>query len=246
MVEHIKLRGFPLHIVRVVPFAHTLEGRPPEIEGPVVCYGSIGVAKVAFENGWIPGVFSDEAAFTYEAYRDALSDLILNEDAVKVRMSEVEALAVKRGLDRFFIKPNDDNKAFAGAVMAASEYAVWVERMRDIGYLDDNDIEVVISEPRSIGVEWRVIVVDGEIVESSIYKQWGRAMAERHRHPDVDAIVKEAHARFQPAPVYVIDVGQVGDDYKVIEYNTFNSAGLYACDVARVIDAVSEYVGKLG
>nr|WP_240454604.1 ATP-grasp domain-containing protein [Caulobacter sp. 17J65-9] len=244
MVEHIRGRELPLKIVRVVPFAHVIDGKAPQIEGPAVCYGSIGVAKVAADNGWQPGVFTDPNTFHYEAYRDALGDLILNADAVRLRMSEVSAFVAERRWTSFFIKPNDDAKAFAGAVMEADEFETWVSRMREIGYLDENDIDVVVSEPKPLGVEWRVIVVDGEIVESSIYKQWGRAMAERHRQPEVDAVVRAAHARFVPAPVYVIDVAQVGDDYKVIEYNTFNSAGLYACDVGRVVDAVTAYVER--
>jgi hypothetical protein len=38
--------------------------------------------------------------------------------------------------------------------------------------------------------------------------------------------------------------GYVDDELKVIEYNGFNSAGLYACDVGNVVDAINEYVEK--
>ncbi len=52
----------------------------------------------------------------------------------------------------------------------------------------------------------------------------------------------------EPAQVYVIDVAQVrqGDDwtYKVIEYNSFNSAGFYACDVPAIIDAVNALLSQ--
>jgi hypothetical protein len=40
----------------------------------------------------------------------------------------------------------------------------------------------------------------------------------------------------------VIDIAQVGNEYKVIEYNTFNSAGLYACDVAKIINDINKLV----
>lgn len=44
--------------------------------------------------------------------------------------------------------------------------------------------------------------------------------------------------------VYVVDVCQVGDGFKIVEYNTFNSASLYDCDVAKIIDDVNEFVEK--
>jgi hypothetical protein len=72
---------------------------------------------------------------------------------------------------------------------------------------------------------------------------------ERHIIPEVEELVMQAHAKFQPAAVYVIDIAQVTIDgemsYKVIEYNTFNSAGLYACDVGRIIDDVNAYVERI-
>lgn len=50
--------------------------------------------------------------------------------------------------------------------------------------------------------------------------------------------VWEALRRWQPADAFVVDVASGPFGHKVIEVNCFNSAGLYACDPGRIIDAV--------
>jgi hypothetical protein len=243
MCAYLRDRDLPLRTVTIS--AGQIDGRAPRLQGAVVCYGSIGMAEVAESQGWKPGVFSDPYCFNYEAYREALGELILNPDAERSPLSQVIEHVKSRGLDAFFIKPNDDAKAFAGTMMRADEFEAWVSRLRQIGYLDDQDFDVVVSAPRKIGREWRVVVVDGEIIEASLYKQSGQVMIERQREPAVEAMVREAHTRFKPAPVYVIDIAETDGSLKVVEYNTFNSASLYACDAGRVIEAVSAYVASL-
>lgn len=241
MIAHLKKQTIPFHVVKVVPFVHEIDGHVPEIKGPVVVYGSIGVQKLARKHGWEPGVW---AAPTELASRLLLGDLYLNGDLTSLAMSRVEDHILDKGLldEDIFIKPNADTKEFAGLVMKGSEFSPWYEKMKQIGYLDKNDFEVVISSAKTIGCEWRIVVVDGKISSYSLYRQWQRVMPEHHILPEVEALVMEAHSRFSPSPVYVIDVCQVGNGFKIIEYNTFNSAGLYECEVERIIDDVTEHV----
>jgi hypothetical protein len=241
MVEHFKKTNIPYHTVRVIPFVHEIDGKVPQIQGPCVVYGSIGVQKLARKHGWYPGVFNDPETFTYTNYRDQLGDLFLNPDAACMKLSEVWDYVVQGELDDFFIKPNSDNKEFAGTVLPFEDFGKWVKNMRDIGYLEENDFDVVVAEPKKLGCEWRVVVGD-EISSCSIYRQYGKVMPELHIIPEVEELVAEAHSRFVPAPAYVIDIAQVGNEYKVIEYNTFNSAGLYACDVAKIINDINKLV----
>lgn len=44
--------------------------------------------------------------------------------------------------------------------------------------------------------------------------------------------------------VFVIDIAEIEAGLKVVEYNTFNTAELYACDLAAVAEAVSTYVER--
>jgi hypothetical protein len=77
-----------------------------------------------------------------------------------------------------------------------------------------------------------------------LYKQYQRVWTERSIEPEARAAVEEAAKLFAPADVYVADVCETDQGMKIIEYNTFNSAGLYACDAGVVIDRVSAWVAS--
>jgi hypothetical protein len=252
MVEHFKKTNTPYHTVRIIPFVHEIEGKVPEVDGPVVVYGSIGSQKLAHKQGWTPGIFGDPKVFSESNAERNLGPLYLNWGQFKSKIKQFgenldawSHLMVPLGEEpatEFFIKPNTDTKEFAGTVMSFEEFKPWYENMLSIGYLEENDFWIVFSRPKKLACEWRVVVVDGKISSSSLYRQYGIVKAERHIIPEVEAVVMEAHELYQPAPVYVIDIAQWGDTYKVIEYNTFNSAGLYDCDVAKIIDDINSYV----
>ncbi len=47
-----------------------------------------------------------------------------------------------------------------------------------------------------------------------------------------------------PTPVYVLDICQVGDEYRLMELNPFGGADLYDCDADAIVEAVSDYAIK--
>jgi hypothetical protein len=265
MVAHFKAKAIPYHVVKIIPFIHEIEGPGPTIEGPVVVYGSIGIQKLAQVKQWHPGVFGDAKTFSETAAGRNLRDLYLNNYhfrySIKYIADNLEAILRRLGNlpaanggkyftgGEFFIKPDTDTKEFAGQIIAIDEFRKWYAEMLNSGYLEENDFDVVISRPKKLGCEWRVVVVDGKISDCSLYRQYQMVKPERHILPEVEAVVAEAHARYNPAPVYVIDIAQVQTTdgewvYKVIEYNTFNSAGLYACDVTKVIDDINAHIER--
>lgn len=237
MLAHLRERNIETHIVRIKPFVHILDGPTPIVTSPTVCYGSIGMAKVAQDNA---GVFTGD--FSTSCYK-LLGRDFLNWDARIMKLSEVASVALATPAEtRFFCKPNDDNKAFAGQMFSAGEFNHWLARMREINYLDDNDFDVAVCSQKDLAIEYRILVVGDTIIDMSIYRQWQLVMPERVWDTDVSAFVDDCMAKFNPADVYIIDVAQTRDGLKVVEYNTFNTAGWYALDVPTVIDAINGYV----
>lgn len=248
MIAHFKATGVPYETVRIIPFIHEIDGKKPVIEpgGNVIAYGSLGIQKLCNREGWAPGVWYDPETFNYQAYTDALGDLLLNHDMKRMALSMLPNYVEDQPARPFFIKPNGDTKEFAGTILAPAEAEDWIKQMRDSGYIDEADFDVIVAPVKTLGCEWRAVVVDGEIASCSLYRQWNTVRAERHIIPEVEMVIREAHLLHAPADVYVIDVAQVDVDgdwqYKVIEYNTFNSAGLYDCDVAAIFDSINEMV----
>lgn len=242
-LEHLGNNGLPYHVVRVVPFIHEIEGKVPKIEdgSKVVVYGSIGTQKLAQKHGWTPGVWTNDN-FNTETYAKKLGHHFLNTGAVICKMSEVMSRVDEVSSDDlFFIKPNSDTKEFAGAVMAKDEFEAWYAKMVSIGYLNENDFDVAISEPIQISVEYRLFVVGGKIVAGSRYREFGIVRPKEGWLPDFQTIIDDIG--WHPADVYVIDVGLTINGWKVIEYNTFNSAGFYDAKISAIIDGINEYMG---
>lgn len=251
MVAHFKAASIRHHIVRIVPFAHTIDGKAPALPDgeKVIVYGSIGVQKVCREQGWLPGVFGGHKpdAFSESAYFDALKDdYLLNDDMMTTRISKVgEYLdGLKQDADfDFFIKPDSDSKEFAGQVISRSGFAKWYQGMIDIGYLDDNDFNVCISKVKDVGNEYRLVVVGGEISSGSLYKRHRVGFQQLGFPDELIDFHKEVSRIYEPDDVYVMDVAVTANGWKLVEYNTFNSAGLYRCNVCKIINDINKFVG---
>jgi len=241
MIETFKTNYIPYQVVTIIPFSHELVEKKIKVPNPCVIYGSIGSQSLATRFNLTPGVWTGPE-FNYSEYVKHIPDYILNPDAKVLKMSEVSVYV--QNMDNYFIKPNGDLKEFAGQVLVFGEFDFWYDKLISIGYLDHNDFDVVVSATKVIGNEWRLVVVDKQIVAASLYKQYGRSVQKDELPFAVGTFATEIIARYNPAPVYVMDICETTNGLKVIEYNTFNHAGLYACDVSNIILAINSYIKK--
>lgn len=250
MIDVFKTDGIHHRVVEVIPFDHKIVGKKPSIpEGsPVVVYGSIGIQKICLREGWTPGLWTNEK-FNAMEYQYRLGKHSLNYGGRTMKMSELRTMIDAGRIPEFFLRPNTDTKEFAGTVMQADEFGPWYEGMILSGYLDANDFDVFVARPKTIVREWRSVVVNGKVVASSRYRQHDVVAQQQGISDMALAATQRAVDLFSPADVFVVDVAQLegmNDDpenFKVIEYNTFNSAGLYHCDARAIITAINDFVG---
>lgn len=243
MLSWLKENDVPFHQIRIIPFIHEVDGKEPYISGPVIVYGSIGSQKLAERMGWKPGVFTGSEINETEL-QARFGSLYLNSDAKVCKFRNLPNVVVS---GEVFIKPNTDTKEFAGTVVEAKKMKEWIESMMKSGYLEESflNAEVLVSEPKKIGCEWRLVIVDGQIAAHSVYRQYGIVKPEIWLPKEAEDFANEAISIYSPLDVYVLDICQIEDgSYKVIEMNTFNSAGWYACDVSKVMKSVTEFVEK--
>lgn len=238
----LKGTGHDVHEVEVIPISREVVGGDPVVTGPVVAYGSTAMHFVSERNKWSPGVWLSEG-FTESETQKALGDLYLNPEMFTCPVREVADHADQRGLEFFFIKPNTGFKEFAGTVSDAKRFTSWIETILSQEWIRQ-DFDVCVSPVQYVENEWRLPVVDGKIADYSAYIQNRRLLPERKILDAVLDIANEAIKRHNPAPAYVIDVGQVGKDFKIVEYNGFNCAGMYQCNVENVVGAVNDYIEK--
>ena len=183
MVDHLRRHEYPFHIVQIIPFSHELVGPTPIVEGPCVAYGSLGVQKLATSQGWKPGVWTNDG-FASTTYASRLGGLFLNHGLVKCRFSDVPAKVRALDWGTFFIKPDSDGKAFAGTLVDWAEMDDWVDTLRGSGLLTENDFDVVLAQPKSLGREWRTVVVGGQVAAFSLYRRYQRVWTDRSIEPE--------------------------------------------------------------
>lgn len=243
MIAHLNHRGILHSEVTVIPFVHEIEGKTPLIlnDDNVICYGSFGMKIVSETNGWKPGVWSGDN-FSEDYLLKNFGDLALNSDARICKFKDV--LKLDNLPEIFFIKPNTDSKEFAGLVIDKDEFDNWYQKLITAGYFDETilELDVVVSEPKNIGMEWRVVIVNGKVITGSIYRQYQKVMPQLGMDEEVEILASFVATSKPPAPVFVVDICQTELGLKIVELNTFNCSGLYKCDVGKIIDAVTAYV----
>jgi hypothetical protein len=218
--------------------------RPPE-GADVIAYGSKSVIAYAAERNWKPGAWAGDA-FDYPKVHAGLRDHFLNADAMFTTLASAEEDAAAQGLDSFFIRPVDDNKAFVGMASSIAELPAWRARMIETGYLASAEIGVVLAPLQPLTKEWRLILVADEVVAASLYREAGGASLREGAPPEAVTLARSAAERYRPAPAFVLDVAEtVEGRFAVVELNCINSADLYACNIADVVAAVSKAAWQL-
>lgn len=226
----------------IVPFERSVVGGDPLVEGHVVAYGSTAIDDVVDRNGWKPGVWRTDGT-TESEILSKLGSMCLNHDMKILKPTEVSDFVKDQGWEFFFVKPDTDAKEFPGMICDQAKYPFFIEGIV-ANMWDKHDFNVAVSSLKELGIEWRIPVVDGKIVDYSIYRQWQKVMPSREIYQEVLDFTEKAISLHNPALAYFIDVAQVGKELKVVEYTGFNSAGFYACDVNNIVDAINKMVMK--
>lgn len=227
---------FSLHIV---PGSRT-ELVLDDVDLPVVFHGRTTLIKLAAESArWRSGVFFNPLTFQHSAYASGFGQLLLNADAQIMTWQEL--LALPATSKPKFIKPNDDFKGFVGQVAGSAEFANIFATMQKAALPVGLDTELVVSDAYEVDAEWRLFVVDGQIIGGSMY----RPNVESFLPDELLTFAAKAVAKWQPAPVFVLDIGRVEGNWRIIECNCFNGSAFYAAHVPSIVEAVSLFQERI-
>lgn len=151
--------------------------------------------------------------------------------------------------DPAFIKPDGDTKLFSGHLTSRADFAAWRERMLNSPEIEPGagDTMVIVAAPKEFGCEWRFFVVDGQIASACCYRQYGEVMPERWVPEAASDFVRDCIAAYDPLPAYALDITQIADgSYRVLEINTMNNSGFYACEPGRIVAAINRMLARTG
>ena len=229
---------------RVVPFSDEL----PEIpdDRPVVFYGGARwTSLVAARGRWSPGVFWDDDAFKMTTYARAWGDAMLNHGWWGSVAQVAAGEAMLAPATDYFVRPERDIKSFAGQVLTGAALRGWCERLVGVDTLIEEDTLILVAPTRAIEREWRLFIVDGEVVASTGYRESGRLAVTPGAPARVIDFAHELCAVHQPSRAFVMDVAASGGELKIIEANGLNSSGFYAASIPAIVERVSALASEL-
>ena len=194
--------------------------------------------------GWNPGVVHDPATFRFDVWRNSWgAKNLINGDGTVAHFGNIKPT------DRFFMRPNDDYKAFTGLVMTGSALMDWQQRVF-AGEQSTRTMnlslktEVVIAPVKVILREWRTFVVGGRVITASLYARLGEKVRTNEVDPCVISFAQAMVDQWQPEKCFTLDIGETEDGFGIIEPNTLNTSGIYQCDFAAVCVALEELFGQ--
>jgi hypothetical protein len=241
-------------VAEVVPHRATrtgadlvVDGRPLADGDCVLGYGTFPFARqIQLHRYWVPGAWCDPEQLDCAAYFARFGKFLLNQPYAL--LPGVEAIRIQDWLfnvfgqdDAVFVRPAGCHKLFTGRCVNRADFAIALAPARY-----DPATLVVVAAPREIGREWRLVAAEGRVVAASQYAELGSKSLETGCPGEVTSFAEAmlAEVRWQPDPIFMLDVCESGGRLRLVEVNGFSCSWLYRCDLPAVVAAASELAGR--
>jgi hypothetical protein len=138
------------------------------------------------------------------------------------------------------LRPNGGDKTFSGQLIDLQDFDTCFSASRCSA--KDTDIAVVTT-PKNILWEGRYIVNENrEIIAQSTYMYRGNRTYIPNCPEKATKLVHQIlEIGYHPDPIYAVDVCEDNDNnFWLMEFNSFTSAGTYACNKQKIVEKVNE------
>lgn len=221
------------HELSVIPYAgdDDVLDLPHRDDVPVTLYGGHRFLEHALRErpDLAPTVFVDTVSTSHTVVLNRLGGRMLNADARTMPCAEAAA-RVQRD-ETLFVRPVRGDKAFAGGLFTP---------VRHDALLTDPDLDVVVAPPKQLIAEYRFVIIDGRVITGSQYRRDNKNDVRIDVNPACQDFAQEVVSHYAPLRAFVCDVAETPDGPRVVEYNSFSAAGLYACDGRIILKAIAE------
>lgn len=175
-------------------------------------------------------------------YLNGWPNFMLNSEAEIITLAELIEKDYQSN-EQLFIRPNADDKAFAGVVMSFGEMKSWLGRIKG---MSNNklgpDTKLVISPPYRIRTEWRLWIVNGKMAGASQYREDFKLSIKEGCPKEVRLFAESRCSEYLLDEVFVMDICKSGDSLYILECGCVNNAGFYAVNLKEMMRRISEYV----
>lgn len=207
-----------------------------------IFYGSTTMGELVMkDNSLNAGFFFNPASFSIANYFEKWGIHMLNYGALVTSFNDL--MSKEYESDKLlFIRPDDDSKSFSGEVKQFGEIRQWFDQLKTIDNASLSlDSPIIVSEPYHLRYEWRLWIVDKQVVAASKYREDFRLKKEKGCPSEVIQFAEQRCAEYTPHDVFVMDICETGDNYYIVESGCLNSAGFYEADIDAIVRRVTDY-----
>ena len=244
LVPVLERNGFDYHVCERYDNG-TFSEVPDHPDQCIVLYGSHQFVKAINPGGrFQPGCLGSNERTRASSYMSNLPlDWFLNREGVFMTWAMFKRrsreLFYEHDTNELFVRPDSGFKTFAGQVV---RYGTIDEDIKTLDELSGvmPETMILVNTTQKLQGEFRFVISDGKIIAGSEYRWDGKLDIRRDWTPECEELAQRvASHEWQVDIAYTCDIALLDGDVKVIELNGFSSAGLYACDLDKVVKGVS-------
>lgn len=255
LIQVLKGKGYEVFEIKYIPFDPDPLKTPFKEDDCVVVFGSINLLKkVNRQHKWVPGTLCNFEELKCSSYYPKMYDDMFNQKICFLPFGLLKnEYFVNRIFERFaeaysnkmFIRPDDNEKSFDGQLIDKETLKDFLNYSSCYSIEDNLMVMIAESEEDFIQDEDRLVVVDGQISTASRYKTKGKLNIDTTIPDYIFEYGKKIIKRNILPKVCCLDICR--DNFgqpSVLEIGALTAAGLYACDLYKMVDAVADYALK--
>lgn len=217
-------------------------------DGKVIFQGSINFARQlrSMKPNCKPLLYLTEENYRFLTWDKHLKNYMLNDEYVSLNAYFVENqlnnIRKKFG-EEFFVRPDSGMKPFSGSKVNFEDFSYTWQFLSTLINPHEN---IIFAPIKNISQEYRFFICGYEMITGCKYIENNELELDVNVPDEVINYLNEVlnymkKIDWKPDDVYVCDIVRLNDEsLKVIEFNSFSLAGLYACDTDKIVKVVSE------
>lgn len=235
MIESINYLGFTYETFFHVPFS---DYYPDLGNQKIFVYAASNVTdKIYSDHKEFKGVFAHTNDINLKTYFENTPELMWNKPKI---FDTVENLYHMDFIySEYFIRPILDNKFIAGSVMNKNEIKEWLHKLILLKDTDINNTVLMLSKVNPPQSEYRLFMIDGEVITSSMYRENMKTKLWLGSPKEVKAIAKKFCKNNSVPRACVVDVAVQGDTLGIIEVNSINNSGIYDANMVKLFEKLA-------
>ena len=211
----------------------------------IIFNGSIEMAKLIrhdLHDKCQPVIYSNFENYKCSKYYSYFGQYLFNDKYALITLTELKrnlyfyyGIYGKEGM--IFIRPDSGEKTFQAQVLDIIDFDRFYNKNIDL----QHEL-VLISTPKNIVGEWRIIVSRDDIIDYSLYRYQGQTSKIRSIPKEALDLARQLlKIGYNPDSVYCFDICSDSDNnYWLLELTSFSSAGLYASNKENIVREVSK------